>query len=116
MTFDHAFVANMSFACRPKLVSATGHKTFKRLLLVRWIVNKGNGKTVVVAVKVLLLDAGSGLSLATEAVSVIVPNALGTTVSVTITGRPFVTPPSAAVIGLLLVERIPWVVAADFRV
>ena len=97
------------------MVKATGHEIFNWLWPARRIVRIGNGRTVLTAVKVLLPDTGSGLSLAMETLSIIVPNALGTTVNVTITGAPFVIFPSAPVIGLLLVERTPRVVAADFN-
>jgi len=71
---------------------------------------------VVVALKVLFADAGSGLSLATVTVSVIAPDACGVTVNVMITGLVFVTVPIVPVIGLLFVERVPCVVTADFNV
>ncbi len=107
MTFDHALVLNTSFACRPKLVKATGQEMFNKSLVARRMVNNGKGRTVVTALKVLFADVGSGLSLATETVSMIAPIEWGTTVSVTITAVPLVTLPSAPVIGLLLVERVP---------
>src|SRR5215470_2698510 len=80
------------------------------------MVRIGNGRTVVMALKVLLADTGSGLSLATETVSIIVPKAVGPTVNVTIIRVPFVTFPRTPVIGLLFVDSVPCVVAADFSV
>src|SRR5215468_787734 len=102
--------------CRPKLVKATGHEIFNWLWPERRILRIGNGRTVVTALKVLLANIGSGLSLAIETVSVIVPNTFGTTVNVIVIGMPLVTFPSAPVIGLLFVDSVPCVVAADFSV
>ena len=73
MTFDHAFVLNVSFACRPKLVKATGHEMFNKSFVARPMVKNGNGSTVVTAVKLLFPEFGSGLSLATETVLLIGP-------------------------------------------
>ena len=72
MTFDHALVLNVSFACRPKLVKATGHEMFNKSLVALPMVNNGNGSTVVTAVNVLF-TAFVSVSLATETVSLIGP-------------------------------------------
>ena len=73
MTFDHALVLNTSFACSAKLVKATGQEMFNKSSVARRMVSNGNGKTVVTAVKVLFPKFGSGLSLATETMSLIGP-------------------------------------------
>src|SRR5256885_16831980 len=106
MTSDHTPVLTESFLCRPKLVKATGHEIFNRSLLVRWIVNIGNGKMVVVVLKVLFADVRSGLSLTMLTVLVIESKVLGMIVNVTIIDIPLVTLPNAPVIGLLLIERV----------
>ena len=72
-TFDHALVLNTFFACKPKLVKATGHEMFTKSLVVSRMVSNGKGRTVVTALKVLFTKFGSGLSLPTETVSIIAP-------------------------------------------
>src|SRR5689334_10585489 len=102
--------------CRPKLVNATGQEILTLPGAARRILSKGKGETVLVTLDVLFGNTGSGLSLVTVAVLTIVPGVLGTTVSVTTTAVPLVMLPSAPVIGLLLVESVPRVVTADFRI
>src|SRR5689334_15127948 len=102
--------------CSPKLVNTTGQEIFNLPGAARRIVSNANGETVLVTLNVLFANAGSGLSVVTLAVLTIVPGVLGTTVSVTTTGVPLVMLPRAPVIGLLLVESVPRVVTADFRI
>src|SRR6266481_1500729 len=109
-------VLRMVLNCSPKLVSATGQEILNLPGAARRILSNGKGETVLVTLDVLFANAGSGLSLVTVAVSTIVPGVLGTTVSVTTTAVPLVMLPRAPVIGLLLVESVPRVVTADFRI
>ena len=113
---QEVFVLRMVLNCSPKLVNATGQEIFNLPGAERRILSNGKGEIVLVTLEVLFANAGSGLSLVTVAVSTIDPGVLGTTLSVTTTPIPLVMLPRVPVIGLLLVESVPRVVTADFRI
>lgn len=85
-------------------------------LLIRFVIERnGNGHTVVVVSAVLFAAFGSVKSLVTNAVLVMLPTAVGTTVNVTVAEPPLLMVPSNPKIGLAAVFNAPCVVELDWN-